>query len=156
MKRLVQLRHGDTIYSALEKAFSHPPALGEDCLVQVSRSVFKYAPIDPAKRFDITYRQMWLFAIREYREMPAEQKKRLAGSQSAHANETVLFDFGTLADKYGFSSNEIQALLQRDPDREISRRLLRTAREPSQYMYENFEDVVTQVVDAISKAKCRT
>lgn len=122
------LKRWETIYSALETAFSDSELPPGKCLIQVSRTIFKYARVDATDRFDLLYRQLWLIALREYRDMPNGLKKKLAGPRAGEVNEIALFEFASLANWFGFHTKEMQGLLQRDPDREMIYRFLRTAR----------------------------
>jgi len=152
MKRLVHLRNKETICLAMQDAYADAETSTDGCLIQVSNTTFKFAPnvIDP---FDIIYRQQWLYAIREYQTMPAESRKKLATPGRSEANEAVLFEFASLADKQGLRTEEIQTILRRDPDRELARRLLLSARDPDRYRYSDVEAMITQVTNAISTAK---
>ena len=55
-----------------------------------------------ADRLDWGYRQLWLFAMSHYREMPTEARKKkkdlLAKAGVEKADEQVLSEFATLAD----------------------------------------------------------
>ncbi|KJZ69361.1 hypothetical protein HIM_11243 [Hirsutella minnesotensis 3608] len=124
IKRLLRLESKETIRCAFENAFCEE---GNECLIQTSNNTFKAVPADTADQFDTTYRQLWLCAFREYRDMPSEPKKKLAGPKSGQVDESVLFGFASLARRLGYSTKEIDSLLQRDPDREMARRLLTTA-----------------------------
>ena len=152
MRRLIHLENKETIHSALESAHSEMEMLTDGCLIQVSETTFKRAP-NVADQFDIAYRQQWLYAFREYQDMPAETKKKLARPTERQANEAVLFEFASLAHRQGYRSKEIQSILQQDPDREIARRLLLEARNKSRYIYKDLEISITQVVDAMDTAE---
>lgn len=133
MRRLVHLEKNETIRSALEDSYSDRS--NNTCLVQSSAASFREISADGIDQFDLVYRQLWLFALREDQNIPAEPKKKLAGPKGGKADENVLFSFASLADKLGVSSREITELLQRDPDREMARRFLTTARRPEDYAY---------------------
>lgn len=152
MKRLVHPGSKETIQSVLESGFSSAEQ-GDACLVQVSSSSVKSVPANSADQFDLYYRQLWLNAAREYRDMLAEPKKKLAGPNGGRVNKIMLFNFALLAYTLGFCTPEIHDLLQGDPDREMARWILITARNPGQYVYEDLESHMTQVVDMISTAQ---
>ncbi|KAB8202948.1 hypothetical protein BDV34DRAFT_227845 [Aspergillus parasiticus] len=121
--------------------------------VQTSSSSFRSVSGSDIDWFDVAYRVLWLYALREYLEMPAEPKKKLAGPRSGQVNEKVLFEFASLAHKLGFRSERIQDLLQRDPDREIARRLLLTARKSDRFRYHDLERCVTGVTELMKSAQ---
>lgn len=155
MKRLVHLEKGETVRSAMESSFwgTSQPGDASTCMIQVSASSFKLVPADQADRFDLLYRQLWLYALREHPAMPAERSKKLAGPKGETADENILFDFAHMAHVAGFRTLEIDRLLQQDPDRERARRLLTAARKPGQYEYDDLETRVTQVVDIMATAQ---
>ncbi|OWT42517.1 hypothetical protein VFPPC_18348 [Pochonia chlamydosporia 170] len=153
MKRLVRLEGKDTIRHALENAYLDGDQSSEDCLVQVSGPAMKLVRASGIDNFDVVYRQLWLFAIREHADMPAEVKRKKSGAGTAHADETVLFQFASLAHKLGFRTDEIDDILRRSPDREIARRLLITARRPALFQYEDIESCITMVESVIARAR---
>lgn len=153
MKRLVTLRRDDTIRRALGEAYKKKDHSNDECLVEVSGSAMKAVQASGRHNFDLRYRQLWLYALREHADMPAEVKRKTTGAKTAHANETVLFQFASLAHKFGFESDEITDMLRRSPDREIARRLLRTARNPTMFQYEDIESCIAIVEEVIAKAR---
>ena len=153
MKRLLHLERKETIRAALELSFQDEPEGGNECLIQDSRSSFLHVPSHGINRFDLMYRQCWLFALRDYRDVPAETKKKLAGPKNGHVDETILFAFASLAYKLGFRTEKISALLQQDPDREIAYRLLKTARKPDQFEYDDLETAIRAVTSAMAQAR---
>lgn len=153
MKRLVRPKRGETIFSALESAFLDSTLPAGRCPVQVSRTTLQFVRVNAEDRLDLLYRQLWLMAFREYRDMPNEGKKKLAGPRAGTADEAVLFEFASLAGKFGFQTEEIQNIVQRDPDRAMICRFLTTVRKPDQYKYENLEDSITQVIGVVHGAQ---
>lgn len=139
----------------LYREFLDPSESNRGCLIQVSRSRFKYMPCTSADRFRLLYKQLWLFAVREYLDMPAKSKKKLAIAGEFHANETILFEFASLAEKLGHGSEKITEILQSDPDRDIAIRFLHTARKSDRYIWRDFDYRVSQVVNAFSAAEPR-
>ena len=153
MKRLVQLESRETIRAALENAFWDGASDSNMCTVQVSASSMKMLSADGADQFDIVYRQLWLYAMREFPEMPAKVKKKLAGPEGPEADERVLFYFASLAYTNGIRTTEIRTILDKDADRAIARRFLQTARKPEEYTYDDLESGVTRVVDILLAAR---
>ncbi|GAB1210488.1 hypothetical protein APSETT445_009282 [Aspergillus pseudonomiae] len=153
VKWLVRLERRETIRAALEYSFSDADHGNNLCLVQTSSSSFRYVSGSDIDWFDVAYRVLWLSALREYLERPAEPKKKLAGPRNGQVNEKVLFEFASLAHKPGFRSERIQDLLQQDPDREIARRLLLTAQKSDRFRYHDLERWVTGVTELMKSAQ---
>jgi len=153
MKRLIDVGRRETIHAALDEAFRDANHEETRCAIQLSASAFKYIPASVSGRFDAIYRQLWLFAIREYMDMPPDSNRKLAIPRGSQVNENVLFEFASLARKLGVESEQVIKVLQRDPDREVARRLLITARKPERYRYQDFETLIDQVANIISLAQ---
>lgn len=150
VKRLLRLGRKQTIRGALENAFCRE---NNELLVETSPTTFKaIEKMDMTDYFDITYRQLWLYAFREFGDVPAEPKKKLAGPKGSQIDEYALHGLASIAQRLGYRTKEIDALLRRDPDREMARRLLTTARKPDQFVYSNIEDCVTRIAQVISTA----
>jgi hypothetical protein len=96
---------------------------------------------------------LWLYALREHPAMPAEVNAKKSGGKTTQVDEDVLFRFAHFARKLGFKTDEIEALLQSNPDRAIARRLLTTARKPEEFDYEDMESCITAVAEVIAKAR---
>ncbi|CRK16006.1 hypothetical protein BN1708_011637, partial [Verticillium longisporum] len=153
IKLIVRPRRRDTIQSALEEVFSEPLPPAVRYPVQTSNASFKIAHPNISDQFNIIYRQLWLFALREYRDMPKQSKRKLAGVKEGEVNSTVLFSFASLAEDFSFRTEQTQELQRRNPDQEITLRFLHTIRKPDQYNFENLNDSVAQVIHVISKAE---
>lgn len=145
---LLDLDKGETIRCALENAYR-----GQICLVQTSKLAFESIASNETDYFDIAYRQLWLFARRECQDMPVNPKQKLAKKTAVQADEMVLFRFASLAHKLGFRTEKISMLLHRNPDREIARRLLTTARRPDQYTYGDIESSITAITNVLEAAQ---
>lgn len=152
VKRLLRLTSKETIRSGLELSFSNADDEQDVCLVQTSGSLLRSIPVSGTGRFNVAYRVLWLYALREYPDMPAVPQRKLAGPSTGQVNERVLFEFASLAHKLGFRSEQIKTLLERDPDREIARRLLLTAREPDRFRFHDLEGSVTDIMKLIHSA----
>lgn len=105
---------------SFENAFLMEEAEESDCIIQTSWSSFRSIPTPRAESFDIAYRQLWLYALREQQNMPIPRKQRLAIAETRQADEIVVFRFACLAQKLGFYTDEIKALAQRSPDQAIA------------------------------------
>ncbi|KAH8721015.1 hypothetical protein HC256_001391 [Beauveria bassiana] len=151
MRRLVHLERKQSIRCAFEIAFS--PGDGDACFMQTSLASFTTIPIIAADSFDIAYRQLWLYALREQREMPIKRKEKLATAKAQQADEVVVSRFARLAQRLGFKSDEIKALVEMDPDREIARRLLITARKPEEFEFDDINASIDTVTDVLATAQ---
>lgn len=117
--------------------------------VQTTDSTFA-SRVEPVERqFDLAYRQMWLFVMRYYPQMPREPKRqnRLAKPANATADECVVFNMACLASRLGFHSDEITELSSRCPDRLIALRTLQQARKPGLFEYD--ESILESLIDTI-------
>lgn len=154
LKRVFDIKPGKTVRSTLAGYFPEE-RLNDKCrYVQVAESSFKRIPVtETTDHFDIVQRQIWLYAFREYPEMPAEQKKKLAGPKGGIANEQVIHRLGSLASQLGFECDEIRNLLQRDPERDMTRRFLNEVRNPSQYKYEDIENTISKILDLVASTR---
>ncbi|KAF5716302.1 slyX domain-containing protein [Fusarium globosum] len=148
MKQLVDIPNGSDIHAAFRMIFQSPEQDLETCLVQTSPKEFKIARIHGGTRFQVAYWQLWLYAIREFRDMG---KSSIHGCNAA----SVLHRFALLAKTLGFHSDKIESILQQDPDLVIAREFLLAARRPSEYEYENFEDKALQLRAIMSTARPR-
>ena len=109
-------------------------------------------------RFELGYRQLWLYAMRHYHELPAEPKKTkalLAKAGNAVADEATLHEFAILAHRLGFRSPKIDKLTERSPDRDIARMALLKARRSDRYAYDDalFEKYIGEVIGVFSRAR---
>jgi Protein of unknown function (DUF3723) len=126
-------------------------------VIQESESICGSKPESLADRVDLGMRQIFIFAMRNYLEMPVEPKRKivLAKSTSEKAGQAVLCEFAGLAYRLGFESKEIRSLMQRSFDREIARDALLKARKPGRYEYDEaaFEHHLGQIVRMFSTAR---
>ncbi|KAH7111361.1 hypothetical protein B0J11DRAFT_543704 [Dendryphion nanum] len=127
-----------TFSSAIEDAFSDTNHRAGQCVIQESESsdVFRLGSL--ADRVDLGARQIWMFAMRNYPQMPAVPKRKKLSTKSVigKGNETVF----------------------RLVDREIARSALLKARKPDRYKYDEamFEDYVGQIARLFSEAQPMT
>ena len=151
MQQLISSTSRDTIFSALKESFKDANQVARECILQQSESVFVVRPGAVSDRFELGYRQLWLYAMRHFRQMAKDPKKNKlkAKPRVERANEAVLVEFGALAFKLGFDNDQIRKLRERSADREIARQVLLKARCPKRYEYDDalFESYVSQIVD---------
>lgn len=153
MKRLVHLEEGATLRSTLYRSFREEGQENDVCMIQTGSLTFSHVQGPKDSRFAVAYRVLWLYAQREHDQMPAEVKKKLAGANKGQINERILFEFASVAAKLGFDTKEIQDLTRRNPDRDIARRLLLTARGPDCFKYHDLEGCITEVAKMIKSAR---
>ncbi|KAE8397383.1 hypothetical protein BDV37DRAFT_292161 [Aspergillus pseudonomiae] len=123
----------------------HASSSNNVCMVQTSEYTFSERATSADEQFEVAYRQLWLYAMRHYPQMPRDpkRKERLARPGSATANERVVSGMGHLAHRLGFNSSEIQELIAQAPDRLIARNALLQARDPETF------DVDDATIDSI-------
>jgi hypothetical protein len=102
VKRLFPLSPRGIVSSAIEDAFSDTNYRhrASQCVVQESESSYVFRPRSLADRVDLRRRQIWIFAIRDYPQMPAvpKRKKKLSTKPiTGKADEIILCEFATFA-----------------------------------------------------------
>ena len=111
MTRLVSPSPGDTVSTALFKAFSDTNQIPDRAIIQVTESSFSSSPASSADRADLGVRQLYAYAMRHYLQMPRDLKgKELLARHTTNVDRTVLHEFADLAECLGFESAEITAL----------------------------------------------
>jgi hypothetical protein len=156
MKRLVNpCQRYPSVKSAFLGVFKLEPNNGH-CLIQTSETNFRHQRGSQTNRAELGYRQLWLYAMRHYPQIPREQSgdDLVAKPGHAKADEMVLHDMAVLAQRLGFDSPHIQNLIRESPDRQMARDILLKARKPDRYQYPEdiFESLVTRICDCFSKA----
>ncbi|RDL36214.1 uncharacterized protein BP5553_06826 [Venustampulla echinocandica] len=150
----------NTVSSALEDAFKDANYRAGQCVIQESESTCVFRPGSLADRVDLGRWQMWIYAMRNYPQVPAEPKKKnlLAKPASEKADEIFPCEGAILASCLGYESDKIHSIAQRSPDREIARSALLKARKPDCYKYNEaaFEDYVEHIVNLFSAAQLVT
>ncbi|KFY50504.1 hypothetical protein V495_00220 [Pseudogymnoascus sp. VKM F-4514 (FW-929)] len=137
LKQLLRPSRPDTVYTAFKRSFTYSNQVGNQYTLEVAESTFVVKP-GQVDRLDIGYRQLWLYAMRHYREIPKEAKsKLLAKVVVERADENILSALAVLANRVGFESAEIYDLKRRSSDSDIARNMLLNTRRPDQYQYNN-------------------
>ncbi|KAH7108733.1 hypothetical protein B0J11DRAFT_390979, partial [Dendryphion nanum] len=141
LKRLVKVSRKETVSMALDHKFTDVNQISGQYIVEIGESLFITRPGGTGDRINWGKRQLWLYAMRHYRDMPPDSKKKekdlLAKVECYGADETVLYEFAALADRLGFASREIDHLKRRSSDRETARNALLKARKPGRYRYDD-------------------
>jgi hypothetical protein len=156
MKRLVNpCQRYPSVKSAFLGVFKLVPNNGR-CLIQTSETNFRHQGGSQTNRAELGYRQLWLYAMRHYPQIPREQSGDDLVAKPGHekADEMILHDMAVLAQRLGFDSPHIQNLIQQSPDRQMARDILLKARKPDRYQYPEdiFESLVTRICDCFSEA----
>ena len=111
MTRLVSPSPGDTVSTALFKAFSDTNQRPDRAIIQVTESSFSSSPASLADRADLGVRQLFAYAMRHYLQMPRDIKgKELLARHTTNVDRPVLREFADLAERLGFESPEITTL----------------------------------------------
>ncbi|KAE8410244.1 hypothetical protein BDV36DRAFT_302927 [Aspergillus pseudocaelatus] len=147
----------ESIWNTMKHMFHGSPDLEEDCLIQTSECTERLQRAGSAERLDLGYRQVWLFAMRNYTLMPTDPKNDddlLAKPNRAMADARTIYDMADLARRLGFHSSEIESILQGSPDRQIARDALLQARKPHRFRYDvgEFNALVDRIVECFSAA----
>ena len=133
------------------------PDLEEDCLIQISEYTERLQRAGSAEHLDLGYRQVWLFAMRNYILMPTDPKNNdnlLAKPNRAMADAYTIYDMADLARCLGFYFSEIESILQGFSDRQITRDTFLQARKPHCFRYNvgEFDALVDRIVEYFSAA----
>jgi hypothetical protein len=158
VRQLISASSDKTIYEALGDGFHYEDHPTGRVVLQETGSSFVTRPGTANDCFELGYRQLWLYAMRHYPDLPVKPKKiktLLAKPGNATADEVVLREFAILAKRLGFRSTRIDELMERSPDREIARAALLKARRSDRYAYDDavFEEHVDEIIRVFSQAR---
>ena len=128
-----------------------------DSLIQTSESTFRRQSATDMECLETGYLQIWLYTMRHYMLMPPDPKSDddlLAKSTRAKPDERAIYEMAELAQRLGFQSTEIKAIIESSPDHQIARSALLQARKPNRYRYDSqdFDILVNQIVRCFAKA----
>ncbi|KAL2812033.1 hypothetical protein BDW59DRAFT_155380 [Aspergillus cavernicola] len=146
----------DSVWATMSSMFI-PSSEEEESVVQTSESAFRRERATATEGLDKGYLQVWLYAMRHYPLMPPDPKKDdnlLAKPARAKADERAIYEMAELADRLGFKSPEIEAIIDSSPDHQIAREALLQARKPNRFRYnaQQFDTLVSQIVDCFAAA----
>jgi hypothetical protein len=147
----------ESIWNTMKHMFHGSPDIEEECLIQTSECTVRHQRAGSAERLDLGYRQVWLYAMRNYTLMPPDPKNDddlLAKPNRAMADARTIYDLADLARRLGFRSPEIECLVQGSPDRQIARDALLQARKPHHFRYDprGFDALVDRITECFSAA----
>ncbi|KAM3563318.1 hypothetical protein ARSEF4850_002385 [Beauveria asiatica] len=153
IRKILDFRDKPTLNSSLQEAFKDADQRQDRCIIQLSETTFGSVAGDAELRKNLAIRQIWLAAIRNYTELPAEpQKSSTMALSRSQSNITTLYELASLASRLGFKSDKIKAVLQVLPDRAIARNALLQARKPATFIFDDLESCIEQVVDVFAVA----
>ncbi|KAG9767157.1 hypothetical protein KCU88_g7485, partial [Aureobasidium melanogenum] len=115
VKRLIPISPDDTILYALEQyVFTGVNQQSGHCLIQKPDHTFVSKPGTEADQMNLGVLQLFLIAMRNHLNMPAEPKKKnlLAKPRPKKADPEVLHEFAAHAHRLGFESDEIRELTE--------------------------------------------
>ena len=151
---LVTNKNQPTIYSAMGYMFQPETA---ECRILINKSNQRTVRGSYRKILDVSYRELWLFAMRHYPQMAKDPQRDdlLAKVASEKADEAVVYEMAKLAKSLGFESAQINSILSKSPDRQIATGALLKARKPGRYQYDpqDMELLIDTIVDCFSHAK---
>ncbi|KAM3490549.1 hypothetical protein MY3957_006163 [Beauveria namnaoensis] len=144
------------VVGALSSAFqnfANDSTMGP-CTIQWSDYHFTTIPGNETTRKALGARQLWLYAFREYENLPPiSRKKNLLAKSRTKFDEQVLYDFAVFALQLGFQTVKIDKILSRSIDCDIAERALDAARKPEAYEYDNKPQLITQMVNMFAAAQ---
>ena len=81
---------------------------------------------------ELAYQQLWLYAMQHYTKLPKKPEKDnpVAKAQCKKADETGLYDMAVFTWRLGFHSPDIEELIKKSPDHQITQNALLRARKP--------------------------
>ncbi|KAM3533700.1 hypothetical protein MY4038_003015 [Beauveria bassiana] len=144
------------VVGALSSAFQNSAndSTMEPCTIQWSDYHFTTIPGNQTTRKALGARQLWLYAFREYENLPPiSRKKNLLAKSRTKFDEQVLYDFAVFALQLGFQTVKIDKILSRSIDCDIAERALDAARKPEAYEYDNKPQLITQMVNMFAAAQ---
>lgn len=113
LKWLVCLGSRETLFTAMNKIYTGINQSVDSALMQENEITFKSVSASSARRIDLGYRQLHVFAMRYHCEMPRKlSEKDLLAKPRAMLDTTRLREMTDLANRLGFESPEITALKQ--------------------------------------------
>ena len=113
VKRLISLSPGQTLFSAMERAFTGANQRHGQVVLQVAPAELTCKPGSMADQVDLGYQQIHVHAMRNFLDMPREpQGEDTLAIPTMKANTAALGEFADLAQCLGFESPEITALQQ--------------------------------------------
>lgn len=111
VKRLISLSPGQTLFNAIEYAFTGINQRDRQVTLQVAESEFIYRPGTVADQVNLGYQQIHAYAMRNFLDMPREpQGDNLRAIPNKEADKMALREFAELAQYLGFESPEITTL----------------------------------------------
>ncbi|KAH0563187.1 hypothetical protein GP486_002246 [Trichoglossum hirsutum] len=114
VKLLLDLSPRNTIYTAMKDIYCDKDQIPGTYVTQDTESTYSLRIGRREDRLYLGYRQIWIFAMRNYHQMPRRRKKKnVLMKATCEVNEMTLRRFGILANRLGFQSDKISELIRR-------------------------------------------
>ncbi|KAG9250678.1 uncharacterized protein F5Z01DRAFT_753507 [Emericellopsis atlantica] len=113
--------------------------------VQVSDNICKAIRPQGLDRFQVAYRQLWLFLLREWEDLQPVSEKKCAGPGSTGPNPAKLIAFARLAHRLGFRSPDIERIIEQDPYVALATKFFHTIKLPGFQESANFARCAQEV-----------
>lgn len=160
VKRLVKpTKNETTLRKAMRYHCVPTDSIEEGIPIQTSECTFERHPGSRQMHQELAYRQVWLYAMRHYTQMPKDPTKpnRLAKPRNERVDETAIHEMAKLAQQLGFRSTAIKTLIDQSPDVLIAQHALLEARQQDRYEYhaDVFDTLVRRIVECFSMATPR-
>ncbi|KAF2458845.1 hypothetical protein BDY21DRAFT_283526 [Lineolata rhizophorae] len=145
-----------TIRQAAEHAFSGVNQTDGCFIVQAPDSSLISFPGSLTDQIEFGYRQIYIYAMRYILDMVPERARKEDGHatpQPRKPSPRLWNDIANLAYRLGFESLEINRLRLLNPDYEIARDALLTARQPGRFEYDDFESLIAKTAEIFQAAR---
>ncbi|KAL9082812.1 MAG: hypothetical protein Q9165_008771 [Trypethelium subeluteriae] len=120
VRALIDEEEVETLSSAMTEMYPTNDREQNRCIIQTAASEFVCVDSDALNRFDLARRQVWISAMRDYREMPIQRlDDNLLALPTLERNESVVFRFALLAHRLGLKSKIISDLIANSPGQNI-------------------------------------
>ena len=104
------------------------------------QAILRYFKPLQSLQIEFGYRSVWLKAWRHWTDLGPDCPKKEDDQPTPRpqkADKKKWFELAALAVKHGFESDQLSHLTSLNPDREIAREVLNTARDPTYFRYDN-------------------
>jgi hypothetical protein len=155
MRRLFP-KTSKTVYQAMTELFKARNQTENRYLIQDSETTFHQESGCRIEQIEFGYRSVWLKTWRQWTELVPECPKKEDGKptpQPQTPDPTKWYELAALAAKHGFESEQISHFTSLNPDVEIVKEALRTARDPRFFRYDKsaLEDYLTGMLDTFDR-----
>jgi hypothetical protein len=150
IKALIERPFKGSLHDMMEQRFSGANQTPGEVVMQDAETVFNMCEGSVTDQFEFGYRQLYLFALREFARMIGECPKKEKDQPKPTIEEpdpVTWYRFALLADRLGFDSEVIRKLKADDPYRAEARNFLLKHNPPELYTFDPqlFEECVEQM-----------